>query len=186
MALNEEKLDLYGESFTLQYITGRVQPLGGGANMFLKDADGREHSVTQDEVGIPAREGHLVTVVYATGRDRVKRMFLGFNHDTGDTATRNDIIQDHLCGRERLQKLIGSRFRWTLVIGGAVLGYMSDHRHPMGGATLGAIVGLIFGWLVGIIVAGIGAAKTSHDRMNAFLRGPQLAAIKSRIAKEKQ
>nr|WP_298728533.1 hypothetical protein [uncultured Steroidobacter sp.] len=183
---DHNELDIHGESWTLRYLTGRAQPSDGKSDLFLKDANGQEHTVTPSDIDIPAREGHLVTVGYAIGRDGAQWPFIAVNHDTGDTRVRNDVVQQQLCGQHRMQKRIASRFRMALVTGGAIIGYLTDHRHPFGNAIFGALIGLLFGWLVGIIVSGLGAAKVSHDRMNTFLSGPQLAAIRRRIASEKK
>lgn len=179
-----DKLDIHGASWVLKYITGRVQSGSGTSGLFLKDQTGREHTIALDDIEILAREGHLVTVGYACGADG-QWPFIAVNHDTRDTVVREDVVQQQLCGQIRMQKRIASRFRMLLIAGGAIIGYMSDHRFPVGSAILGGLTGLLFGWLVGIIVSGLGAGKISHDRKNAFLSGLELAQIKARIALEK-
>jgi hypothetical protein len=177
-------LEIHGERWMMHYITGHVQP-STGSSIFLKDKNGQEHSVTPYEVQLPAREGHLITVGYAAGTDGSRYPLIAVNHNTGDTYVRNDVIQQQICGQTRMQKSYSRNIRLAFIAGGAVLGFMADERFPVGNAIMGALAGLFLGWLVGYLVGGITAAKSSYDRMNAFLKGPELADIKSRIAQEK-
>jgi hypothetical protein len=179
-----DELNIHGERWAMQYVTGHVQPSNGGA-IFLKDKSGQEHSVPANEIHIPAREGHLVTMGYATGRDSTRWPLIAVNHNTGDTYVRNDIVQQQICGQTRMQKSFSRNIRLAFIAGGAVLGFISDSRFPVGNAIMGAIAGLILGGLLGYLVGGIAAAKSSYDRMNAFLNGPELATLKSRIAQER-
>lgn len=181
-----ETLELHGTRWELRHVTGPVTGAGSNGSVFIRTSEGREHPVEAELLQLAAREGHVVTVTTLAAPGGGEGWLLSaLNHDTGEISIVNEVVQNRLCGGDAMNRRWRRRLLWGAVLVGAWFGYRSDPRFPMGGAVLGALTGLLFGWLAGMIIAGLFAAKTSHDRMQAFVKGQGAADLRARMAAQR-
>lgn len=145
--------------------------------LWLRDRDGKERSIMMSDIGLAARAGHTVTVLWgATTACETGWLFAARNHTTGDI--RSDVLS---LGRElRAWRLnVGASSSFLSWVGGvaamaAIPAFLFsrgavDNRAAMalGGLVVGAALGLLAWLFLGSNLGPERRAQQLTDEINA-------------------
>ncbi len=145
--------------------------------LFIEDESGTEHAISTEDFEIVCRPGHVLTFVGAIDEaDDAGWQVIAYNHNTRDTKVRENILQN-VFGQEAMRK----RFRRNIFLGCIGLGVFLGLGEGFDAMFFYGFLGLVGAALIQTFAAGILAAKKSHDRVQAFLSGPDMQGVRREI-----
>jgi hypothetical protein len=168
-------------------IPGRVETTTTSEHeMWLRSADGREHPIRMSDIGLAARPGHTVTVLWgSTAGNEQGQYFAGRNHTTEEV--RSDVLAlGHELRSWHLKVGAGANFLLWVSVTAIVLGLLGfvltggslENRLSLafGGMIAGAVLGFIAWAVVGSNLGPERRARAIADEINRLAEERLLAA----------